>query len=778
MTERRPFSFVAMLQAVAPEQGGDHNGGRRRVYDVVMATGEEVTDVTTPAGRMGWQLMLPEQGGTVRMGRLTSGSAPVVDSHQTGSAGAVLGTVVSAEVNDHGLVGRIRLISDDKLPPAIRAGLEDGVIQNLSVQAIPHEMRMRKQKNPPAQIAEIMDWEPVELSLVAAGRDSGAHMRESIMQMFQGPMLAPADTAVGGEAAPNPEAILATERGRIAGIASICQAAGLDPAPHYASGATVEAVRAALAARPTLHGNEGLRIEPAEDAAPVDVAATIRQAQTDAVEIMEICASPLARNPQTGEQPAPGTFIAQGMSPADVRARLWIDADGIARQGGEGQPPLRQAGQSHDQTAQSRLVRSISNALVERGDPRRIIAAHEKPKDGVLTTDHSGISLKEGRPAAADGVGLDASCGGRPDVRGAAARRCDHAARCPRAAVVPRRRHPPGGPARGRGDPRRAGDRAGCRRRDGRPARRAGRRRSERRRRERHAPDAQRGLQRRRGDVHLRGVDGHDHEPGLPPGAARHDGGDAQPVGAHRDRGLPQGTRAEPREGDDAGQRARHGHRGRPDHDRERRPRRPDADHAEQRHRDSSHPGRRLLRFDQHEQRAGSEHHRDGRGGQRLQCHLRQHCRRCERNRADLGEPQHRSGGARKAEGALAGRQGVRWVQVRHAVVQPGTAREGEGHPRRREGPGDRQPERDAGRVQAHHRVAASRRHDPPLPFQHGLDGRRPVDPVLPELLRLDHAVSRDGPSPFTTRGGVWIVAIDFGVQPITNRGAHFNPGA
>ena len=30
----------------------------------------------------------------------------------------------------------------------------------------------------------------------------------------------------------------------------------------------------------------------------------------------------------------------------------------------------------------------------------------------------------------------------------------------------------------------------------------------------------------------------------------------------------------------------------------------------------------------------------------------------------------------------------------------------------------------------------------------------------------------------FTTRGGVWIVALDFGVQAITNRGAHFNPGA
>ena len=368
-----------------------------------MATGEEVTVWTGSETRYGWQLMMPEQGGNVRLDRINSGRAPVVDSHHTYSAENVLGIIEagSVKVTAAGLVGRIRFKADKDLPERIRTGLQQGVIQNLSIQAIPYAQRSAGREGvPPARIMEIWDWEPIELSVVAAGRDSGAYMRERIRQMFGPFMIADGGGGGGGSperppaapsAAPNQGAILETERGRIAGIASICQAAGLDPAPHYASGATVEAVRAAIAARPA---GGGLRLEPAGDPEPVDQAATIKQAQTDALEILTICQSPLARNAQTGDQPDPAEFIKQGLTPAAVREKLWVDADGIARGGGEDQP-LRQANQSHDQSAHARLVRSISNALVERGDPRRIITAHEKPKGGALTTDHSGISLKE-----------------------------------------------------------------------------------------------------------------------------------------------------------------------------------------------------------------------------------------------------------------------------------------------------------------------------------------------------------------------------------------------
>ena len=322
--DRIELAITSIAQAVT--EGVGEPGGR--TYDVVMATGEEVTVYTGSETRYGWQLMLPEAGGNIRLDRINSGRAPVVDSHHTYSAESVLGVVEagSVKVTAAGLVGRIRLKADKDLPDAIRTGLAQGVVQNLSVQAIPYAQRSAGREGvPPARIMEIWDWEPIELSLVAAGRDSGAYMRERIRQMFE-PFMDHGDggggspqpaTAVTPSAAPNQGAILETERGRIAGIASICQAAGLDPAPHYASGATVEAVRAAIAVRPA---GGGLRLEPAGDPEPVDQAATIKQAQTDALEILTICQSPLATE-RADRRPAGPGRVHQAGPDAGGRAR-------------------------------------------------------------------------------------------------------------------------------------------------------------------------------------------------------------------------------------------------------------------------------------------------------------------------------------------------------------------------------------------------------------------------------------------------------------------------
>lgn len=234
---------------VSIAQAPDSDPKIGRTYDAIMMTGEVITDFHT--GRMRYAHQL-DTAGNVRLGRMNSGRSPVVDTHRTWeSAGQALGTVLqgSCRMTPEGLRGRLQLMPDDKLPEAIRNGLETGVLQNLSIQATVHGMTREESEG--LTLARITDWEPFEVSLVAVGADQGARLMR-IAQSIHGNMILDAGrTAAAAGAAPPPDAdaIRQAERDRIAGIRTLCQsplAGDADPQPFIDSGASVDQARGEL----------------------------------------------------------------------------------------------------------------------------------------------------------------------------------------------------------------------------------------------------------------------------------------------------------------------------------------------------------------------------------------------------------------------------------------------------------------------------------------------------------------------------------------------------
>ena len=368
----RVLSISRVKQAAA-----DGKKPKGRAYDVVMATGEVVTDYCGSRSRYQHQLALD---GTVRLERMNSGRAPVIDSHGAYSAGGVLGLVAadSAAVTEGGLTGRIQLMADDKLPEPIRNGLEQGVIQNLSVQATVHAAE--RIESEATELLRITDWEPFELSLVAAGADSGARLMK-IAQSIHGPHLDADGGGGGGAGAQQPSAddIRKAERERIAGVTTVCQGLGVDPQPFIDGGQSVDYVKQNVVLNGTTTVTQ-LRAQAANAATgPVDAVAVAKAERERIAAIQQVCGHPIAQ----GIDPQP--FIDSGASAADVRTdimnRTATSADGFT-----------QARQTTDGTTQARLATSIANAFVLRGDPHGTIAKHE---GSTVKSDHGGISMKE-----------------------------------------------------------------------------------------------------------------------------------------------------------------------------------------------------------------------------------------------------------------------------------------------------------------------------------------------------------------------------------------------
>lgn len=111
----------------------------------------------------------------VRMGRLQSGSAPVLDSHSGWGLSSVLGVVERASINPP--TAGLRFSKREEVQPVF-ADVEDGILKNVSVGYRVYRYEMI----PPSGMDgdwtyRAVDWEPMELSIVPIPADPGATVR-------------------------------------------------------------------------------------------------------------------------------------------------------------------------------------------------------------------------------------------------------------------------------------------------------------------------------------------------------------------------------------------------------------------------------------------------------------------------------------------------------------------------------------------------------------------------------------------------------------------------
>lgn len=154
-----------------------------RSADLKWYTGAAVQRYSWSDGR--YLLTLSMKPEHVRMGRLESGKAPLLNSHSDWSLRDVIGVIESADLKGN---ARVRFSNRDDVTE-IWNDVNDRIIRNASVGAQIYKLKDITEKDEdgnektPKQFLAI-DWEPLEVSLVPIGADPNAGLRLSGREEF------------------------------------------------------------------------------------------------------------------------------------------------------------------------------------------------------------------------------------------------------------------------------------------------------------------------------------------------------------------------------------------------------------------------------------------------------------------------------------------------------------------------------------------------------------------------------------------------------------------
>jgi hypothetical protein len=135
----------------------------------------------------------------VRMGRLTSGSAPVLNAHNRWSLEDQIGVVENATLGRGEGRALLRFSQREDVKPIFQ-DIADKIVRNVSVGYAVYKV----EKLPPDERSEglpirrAIDWEPHEISPVPIGADAGAGVRSEQQRMFSCEIIDPnpADSAI------------------------------------------------------------------------------------------------------------------------------------------------------------------------------------------------------------------------------------------------------------------------------------------------------------------------------------------------------------------------------------------------------------------------------------------------------------------------------------------------------------------------------------------------------------------------------------------------------
>ena len=194
-----------------------------RAFEVVWSAGAEVRRFDWMTGQR-YVEVLEVKDKAVRLERLQSGAAPVLDSHGRWSLQDVIGVVEKDSVRIEGgkAYARVRMSGREEVA-GIVGDIKDGIIRNMSCGYVIHAFREEKRGETLYRV--VTDWEPSELSFVPIGADADAGLRSADGALAPDPKLPTYPCLAiraAGDAPPEPSAAALARmrmRQRAAGIA-------------------------------------------------------------------------------------------------------------------------------------------------------------------------------------------------------------------------------------------------------------------------------------------------------------------------------------------------------------------------------------------------------------------------------------------------------------------------------------------------------------------------------------------------------------------------------
>ena len=232
----------ARFEALAP---ADHD---ERTATLTWYTGAAVRryDARGP-----YEMRFSMEPGAVRLERLASGSAPLLNSHRDYTVADVIGVIAKAWIESGVGKAIVRFSKREDVTPIWR-DVEDGILRNASMGVAIHALKDVTPEGAALRQILVTDWEPEEVSLVPIGADPGAGFKFERATGPQEQTMEETITETGGEArnevnvdAERLAAALA-ERTRILELDKIGRAAKLDArliAEHIERGTAVEEFR-------------------------------------------------------------------------------------------------------------------------------------------------------------------------------------------------------------------------------------------------------------------------------------------------------------------------------------------------------------------------------------------------------------------------------------------------------------------------------------------------------------------------------------------------------
>lgn len=153
--------------------------GRATTFDATSGTFSAVVATNTPVQRRDYDgdylEILSIEPSAIRLDRLQSGGAPVLDSHRSGSTQDQIGIVIGARLDGGQLIADAKLSSRDDVK-GIATDLAAGTPPNVSVGYRVHAfVEGRDQQG--RRTLTITDWEPFEISLVPIPADPNTYVR-------------------------------------------------------------------------------------------------------------------------------------------------------------------------------------------------------------------------------------------------------------------------------------------------------------------------------------------------------------------------------------------------------------------------------------------------------------------------------------------------------------------------------------------------------------------------------------------------------------------------
>lgn len=289
MPKTLDLPLIVRAAQVIVEEGGEED----RIAEVVWSTGSRRTVSSWFSNDYEEELEL--DAGAVRLERLNAG-APLLNSHNAYDLDRVIGVVVegSAKIERGQGTAQVRFSNRPEVD-SIWQDVKDGILRNLSVGYKVHEYHIEKREGQ-MELWRAVDWEPMEISVVAIGADSGAQFRSdqeqkgatfpcivrrsdappetarAAMEQVMPPKIAnevaqeqrgatpPATTPPGAPATPpapeqrgaapvNADEIRSQERSRISQIATLCARHGVAQSVAdqlITDGSSLDAARSAI----------------------------------------------------------------------------------------------------------------------------------------------------------------------------------------------------------------------------------------------------------------------------------------------------------------------------------------------------------------------------------------------------------------------------------------------------------------------------------------------------------------------------------------------------